>query len=223
MSPHRSISSTCLCVIIHRRLTPSSPDTETSSSQTGSTTSTPTITTSSTASVPATTTNSTLPASETPTAVSPGPGTKNGPSPWIWAIIGTVIVVVLIGLGIALFLYKKGQLRSIKIRLRIKSAQELDGDSSWRTGDKPELHGESSTLAITSGPPKELEAPTTIEPKELDSREKPAEMPTTKDPNLRPVELPTEFNGAREPPGLSDVEDSRDTGLVDNDVRDVGR
>ncbi|KAL0471065.1 hypothetical protein QR685DRAFT_597581 [Neurospora intermedia] len=63
-------------------------------------------------------------------------------------------------------------------------SHELDGDSTWRTGDKPELHGESLLTAAATTPVKELSAQYS-EPKELDSSVKPVELP---------VELPAEAN-----------------------------
>lgn len=116
--------------------------------------------------------------------------------------------MVFIGLGIVAFLYKKGKLPFIKKKLGLASAQELDGDTAWRTGDKPELHGESSGVApSTVGPPKEL-----------DANEKAIEM-AAGDPRMRPVELPTEFNqGRAPPPKLRDVEAGEETGATVTDV-----
>ncbi|KAK3396973.1 hypothetical protein B0T20DRAFT_246415 [Sordaria brevicollis] len=179
--------------------------TENSPLQTDSTTATAI-----TVSFPFTTTDITRPTSGQLTAVRPEPGT-NGPAPWVWAIIGAVIALVLIGLGIVAFLYRRGKIPFFrKTKPGLASAQEPDGEANWRTGDKPELHGESSALAITSGPPKELDPSTTVQPKELDSSEKPAEMPTTDDPSVRPVELPTEFNETREPPKQPNPLDAED-------------
>nr|CAB92020.2 hypothetical protein [Neurospora crassa] len=63
-------------------------------------------------------------------------------------------------------------------------SHELDGDSTWRTGDKPELRGESLPTAAATTPVKELPAQYS-EPKELDSSVKPVELP---------VELPAEVH-----------------------------
>ena len=67
-------------------------------------------------------------------------------------------------------------------------SHELDGDSTWRTGDKPELHGESLLTAAATTPVKELSAQYS-EPKELDSSVKPVELPVE-----LPAELPAEVH-----------------------------
>ncbi|KAK3950437.1 hypothetical protein QBC32DRAFT_346534 [Pseudoneurospora amorphoporcata] len=145
----------------------------------------------------ATTTTGSSPTSQQTTAAPPGTAT-NGPSSWVWAIVGVVIALVLIGLGIVAFLYKRGKFRFIKKKLGLESAQELDGDTAWRTGDKPELHGESRAVAASTGPPKEL-----------DSSEKPIEM-SAKGLSTRLVELPTEFNESRAPPDPRENKDGRE-------------
>ncbi|KAK1775467.1 hypothetical protein QBC45DRAFT_242881 [Copromyces sp. CBS 386.78] len=145
----------------------------------------------------ATTTTGSSPTSQQTTAAPPGTAT-NGPSPWVWAIVGAVIALVLIGLGIVAFLYKRDKFRFIKKKLGLESAQELDGDTAWRTGDKPELHGESRAVAASTGPPKEL-----------DSSEKPIEM-SAKGLSTRLVELPTEFNESGAPPDPLENKDGRD-------------
>lgn len=106
-------------------------------------------------------------------------GSRNGPSPWVWAIVGAVIALALIGLGILLLLYRKGKLRSLKQKWKLgrvsAHTHELDGDSTWRTGDKPELHGESRLMAAVSSPVKEIYTKS-VEPKELDSSVRPVEL-----------------------------------------------
>ena len=133
-------------------------------------------------------------------------------SPWVWAIIGAVIALVLFGLGIVGFLYKRGKVESIKKRLNLRPARELVyGDLNWGTGDIADLQGESSTLTISTGLPKEMDATATAEPKELDSNVIPVEMPTTNDPFTRSVELPTGFNDVRPTPHMLDIEEGRKT------------
>ncbi|KAK1775466.1 hypothetical protein QBC45DRAFT_242967 [Copromyces sp. CBS 386.78] len=102
----------------------------------------------------------------------------SGPRPWVWAIIGAVIALAVIGLGVLQFLYRKGKLRFIerKLRMTLAHPHELDGDLTWRTGDKPELHGQSSSMAAAVVPSKELYTPNN-EPKELDSSVEPVELP----------------------------------------------
>lgn len=117
---------------------------------------------------------------------------SHGPSPWVWAIVGAVVALAIIGLGILLFLFKRGKLRFGKRKTKLDKgsttttttttqshthANELDGDSAWRTGDKPELHGESRSMAPPAATaPKELYTQDNG-PKELDSGVGPVELP----------------------------------------------
>ncbi|KAK3396979.1 hypothetical protein B0T20DRAFT_246481 [Sordaria brevicollis] len=144
------------------------------------------------------TSSSASPAATSITDSSSGNGSSNSLAPWVWAIIGAVVALGIIGLGILLFLYKRGKLSFLKRKGKsgkTTSGHELDGDSAWRSGDKPELHGETAVAAPTEKQINELYTESGTEPRELDSSVRPVEL-AVGDGGMRPevFELPAEYN-----------------------------
>ncbi|KAK3396972.1 hypothetical protein B0T20DRAFT_246378 [Sordaria brevicollis] len=194
-------------------------------------TSTPVLPTSTTSQPGIITSSRSLTSTATTPAASSIPGSEksdtgastHGPSPWVWAIVGAVVALTLIGAGILLFLYRRGKLRSLKHKWKLGRTtahpHELDGDSAWRTGDKPELHGESRLVAGGSS----TEDTKSMEPpKELDSSVVPVELAVNEDTEvaetrgraaeLTAVELPAEVHVA----SSDDVEGVRGDLQADN-------